>query len=77
MFGSTREQSLLGNLKNFAKVKEYKIALKWVRVRLHSVNVQYDPWKVYFTITGKRVDTITITNCLNWSQRWILEQIDW
>ena len=38
--GLTREQNLLESLKNYAKLKEYKFTLQWVRPRLHLLNVQ-------------------------------------
>ena len=63
-FGLTREQNLLESFKNYAKLKEYKFTLQWVRPRLHLLNVQYDPWKVYFTVTWKTMDTSTFTNWL-------------
>ena len=63
--GSTREQNLLESLKNYAKLKEYNFSLHWVRPRLHLLNVQYDLWKIYFTITWKAMDTGTFTNWLN------------
>ena len=73
--GLAREQKLLESLKNYAKLKEYKFTLQWVRPRLHLLNVQYDPWKMYFTVTWKIMDTSTFTNCLNPSQPWIPEKI--
>ena len=42
-FGLAREQNLLESFKNYAKLKEYKFTLQWVRLRLHLLNVQYDP----------------------------------
>ena len=41
--GLTREQNLLESLKNYAKLKEYKITLQGVRRRPLLLNVQYDP----------------------------------
>ena len=38
----TREQNLLNNLKNYAKLKENKFTLQGVRPRLHLLNVYYD-----------------------------------
>ena len=32
-----------------------------MRLRLHSLNVQYAPWKTLFTVTKKITDTITFT----------------
>ena len=63
-FGLTREQNLLESLKNYAKLKEYKFTLQWVRPRLHLLNVQYDPWKIYFTVTWMNMDTGTLKKCL-------------
>ena len=45
-FWLTKQQNLLEILKNYAKLKEYKFTLEWVRPRLHLLNVQYDPWKL-------------------------------
>ena len=64
-FGLTREQILLESVKCYAKLKEYKFTLQWVRPRLHLLNVQYDPWKIYFTVTWKTMDTSTFTNLPN------------
>ena len=64
-FGWTRERSLLQSLKNFAKLKEYKCTPRWVRPRLHLLNVQYDLCKMYFTVTWKTMDTSTFTTWLN------------
>ena len=66
--GLTWEQNLLESLKNYAKLKEYKFTLQLVRPRRHLLNVQYDPWKKYFTVTWKTMDTSTFTNWLNWLQ---------
>ena len=52
-FGSTREQNLLESLKNYGKLKEYKVTLHWVRPRLHLLKAQYDHWKLYFTAYKK------------------------
>ena len=54
--GLTLEQNLVENSKNFAKLKEFKLPLQRVRLRLHLLNVRYDPWKVYFTVTWKILD---------------------
>ena len=70
-FESTGEQNLLESLKNFAKLKEYKFTLQGVRPRLHLLNIQYDPWNIYFTVTWKIMDRSAFTNCLNLSQPWI------
>ena len=42
-FRSTREQNLLGSVKNHAKLKVYKQTLRRVTLRLHLLHVQYDP----------------------------------
>ena len=64
-FGLTREQSLMASLKNCATLKEYKFTLQWVRPMLHLLNVQYNPWKIYYNVTWKTMDTNTLTNWLN------------
>ena len=56
-FESRRQQKLLESLKNYAKHRAYIFILHWVRPRLHLLNVQYDPWKSYFTVTWKIMDT--------------------
>ena len=61
----TMEQNLLESLKNYAKMKEYKFTLQWVRPRLHLLNVQNDPLKINFTITWRTMDTSTFKNWLN------------
>ena len=63
--GLTRGQNLLESLKNYAKLKEYKFTLQGARSRLHLLNVQYDPWKIDFTVTWKLMDTSTFTNWFN------------
>ena len=63
--GLTGEQNLLESLKNYAKLKEYNFNPQWVRPRLHLLNVQYDLWKIYFTVRWKTMETSTITNWLN------------
>ena len=77
-FGLTREQNLLESLKNYAKLKENKYTLQWVRPRLHLLNVQYDPWKEYFMVTWKTMDKSTFTNWLNSLQHnsWRSSSID-
>ena len=60
-FWVDRGTEFAGESKNYAKLKEYKFTLQWVLPRLHLLNVQYDPWKLYFTVTWKTMDTITFT----------------
>ena len=71
----TKEQKLLESFKSYAKLKEYKLFLQWVTPKLHLLNVQYDPWKIYFTVTWKTMGTSTFTNWLSSLQHWILEEI--
>ena len=73
--GLTREQNLLESLKNYAKSKENKFTLQWVRPRLHLLNVQHNHSKFYFTVTWKTMDRNTSTNWLNSLQHKILEEI--
>ena len=56
------EQKTLESLKSYAKLKEYNFTLNWVKPRVHLLNVQYRPWKIYFAVTWKIMDTSTITN---------------
>ena len=74
-FGSRKEQKLLESLKNYAKHRAYIFIPHWVRPRLHLLNVQYDPWKSYFTVTWKIMDTSSFKNCFNSLQHWLLEGI--
>ena len=62
--GLTRERNLQESLKNYAKLNEYKFTVHWVRPRLHMLNVQYDPWKIYFTATWKTMGTSIFTEWL-------------
>ena len=55
-FGSTREQNLLESLLNFAKLNEDKFTLQWVRLRLHFLNVQNAPRKMFLAV-HKRLRT--------------------
>ena len=32
--------------KNIANLKEHKFTLQWVRVGVHWLNIQYDPWEL-------------------------------
>ena len=73
--GLTREQNLLESLKSYAKMKEYNITLQWVRPRLHLLNVQYDPWKMYFTVTWKIMGKSTSKNWLKSLQHKFPEEI--
>ena len=73
--GSIRERKMLESLRIFARLKEYKFILQWVRLRLHLLKVQYDLWKIYFTVTWKTMGTSTFTNCLNSLKNWCPEQI--
>ena len=62
--GLTKDQKLLESSKNCVKLKDYKFTLQWVRPRPHLLNEQYDPWKIYFTVTWKTMESITFTNWL-------------
>ena len=70
-----KERYLLDSVIKFAKLKEYKVTLQRARLRLHLLNVQYDPWKVYLTVIWKHIDTSTFTNCLNLSLQRILKNM--
>ena len=74
-FEPPREQNLLESLKKLAKMKEYKLTLQRVRLRLPSLNVQYEPWNMYYTVKGEILDASIITNCLNSSQFWNLGKL--
>ena len=62
---STKEKNLPDRFRNYAKLNEFKLVLQWMRLRLHLMNVQHDPWKLYFTVTWKTVDSSTFKNWLN------------
>ena len=64
VFGSTKEQNMLESVKNFAKLKEYSFISQRIRLRLPLLSVQCDPWKKFFTVTWKVLDTITLI-CLS------------
>ena len=49
--------------------------MKWVRPKLHLLNVEYDPWKIDFSITWKIKDISTLESWLNSLQHWILEKL--
>ena len=68
--GLTREQNLLDSLRNFARLKQDSFTLQWVILRLHLLNVQNGPWRLYRTVTWKIMATSTFTNCLNSSLAW-------
>ena len=57
-------QNLLESLKNYAKLKEYKFTLQWVRPRMHLLKEQDDPWKIYFDVTWKTMDTSALRSWL-------------
>ena len=73
-FGSTLEQKLLDNLGNYAKLQNYKPTLQSFRPRQELLKAQYDPWKIYFTVTWKTMDTCKFTSWLNSLQHWILKE---
>ena len=73
--GSTTERNSLEISKNSAKEREFKFTLQWVRLKLHLLNVQYDPWKRVFTVTWKIPDTSIFTNCLTSAQPGVPEKI--
>ena len=57
-FGSTKKQTLLTGLKKlyFAELKEYTATLQWVGLKLHLLNVQFEPREISFTFTSKDMD---------------------
>ena len=64
-FGLLTGLNLLERLKSFVLQRGYKFTLLWVRLRQLLLNVQYDPWKIFFTVTWKMLDTSIYTNNLN------------
>ena len=74
-FWWTWEQILLESFKTFAKLKQYKKTLRWVRLRLLLLNVHCDPCKIYFTVTRKFLDSSTFLSCLSSSQPRIPEEV--
>ena len=73
-YGSIGEQSLLESVKSYAKLNEFKFNLQWVRLRLHLLNVQCDPWKINITVGREIMSTSKFTKCLNSSQPWNREK---
>ena len=70
-----RGTEIAGEFRNYTKPKENKLTLQWVRLRLHLLDVQYDPWNIKFTVTCRIMDTSAFANCLNSSKPWIQEKI--
>ena len=58
---------LLERLKSFVLLTGYKFTLLWVTLRQLLLNVQYDHWKIFFTVTWKIMGTSTYTKYLNLS----------
>ena len=63
-FGLTRGARMLERLKTFVLPRGYKFTLLGVRPRPLLLNVQYDHWKKFFTVTWKIMDTSIYTNYL-------------
>ena len=61
-------QRLLESLKNFANLKDYNFTPQREIQKLQLLSVQYNPWKIYYTVTWKLVDTNTFTSFPNSSQ---------
>ena len=76
-FAMATQRKLLENLKKYAKLKECNFTLQYMRLRLHLLNVQYDPWKLNLTIIWKIMLSSTFTRWLISSQPWVLERIAW
>ena len=60
--------------KNFAKPREWKFTIYWVRLKLHLLNVQNDPLEIFYKITCKITDTSKSTNWLSFWESSILEK---
>ena len=66
-------------------VEEFEKPCKAERIRSYctlsvtkaafALNVQYDHWKRYYTITWETTDISTFTNCLKSSQLWALKKV--
>ena len=41
----TKDQNMQETLKNHEMLKEYEVILQWVRLKLHLLSIQCDPWK--------------------------------
>ena len=65
--GLTRGPNLLERSKSFVLLRGYKFTLLWVRLGRFLLNVQYDLWKIFFTVTWKISDKSIWTNHLNLS----------
>ena len=46
-------------------IQIYSTMSECVKPRLPLLNVQKDPWKIYFSVTWETMDTSTFTNWLN------------
>ena len=57
-------------LKMTAAQKDKKSTLQWIRLKLHWLKVQNDPWKVFFFVTWWIIHTKTINFCLKSSEPW-------
>ena len=73
-FGLTRGPSWLERLKSLVLLRGYKFTLLGVRLRRLLLNVQYDHWKKFFTVTWKIMDTSLNKNYLNLSLPWTLDE---
>ena len=69
-FSVTKGRNLPGEFDKFAAQKEWKFTQQRVRLRLHLLELQPDPWKMFFTVTCTIMDTSAFANCLNSSQPW-------
>ena len=76
-FGSPMEQKLPDSFENFENLKEKKITVQWVRLRLHLLNVQYDPWKLYFPVTWEIMDKNIFPHFVNSWQAGVPERTSW
>ena len=65
--GLTRGPNLLERSKSFLLLRGYKFTLLWVRLGRFLLNVQYDLWKIFLTVTWKISDKSIWTNYLNLS----------
>ena len=64
-FVTKGEQNWLESFETFAELKEYKLILQAMRLRLHLLNVQHDSWKMYSTATLNTLDPNTFADSHN------------
>ena len=76
-WGSISVLTFKETFRNFAWLREWTLALQWVRPRLLLLNVRCDPWKINFTDGWETLDTCQYTNRLTLLQLQLLRRFAW